>query len=241
LVEAKFSGVAVYEMPSFYEQSAGKIPVLHTNEMWVGYADIYGVKSNLYNVKVKKIIDKSFAVLGLIIALPLMCLISILIKMDSRGPVFYRQQRVGFNGLVFDLIKFRSMRDGADTEREFAGNKNDPRITRLGHIIRLFRMDEIPQLWNVFKGDMSFIGPRALMAEEVQTFTSKIPYFNLRQSIRPGITGWAQINYPHGTLEKDALEKLQYDLYYIKNVTFLLDFYIVLRTIRTVLFGKGAR
>jgi exopolysaccharide biosynthesis polyprenyl glycosylphosphotransferase len=241
LVEAKFSGVAVYEMPSFYEKFAGKIPVLHTNEMWLGYADIYGVKSNLYNVKVKKIIDKSFAVLGLIIALPLMCLISILIKMDSRGPVFYRQQRVGFNGLVFDLIKFRSMRDGADTEREFAGNKNDPRITRLGHIIRLFRMDEIPQLWNVFKGDMSFIGPRALMAEEVQTFTSKIPYFNLRQSIRPGITGWAQINYPHGTLEKDALEKLQYDLYYIKNVTFLLDFYIVLRTIRTVLFGKGAR
>ena len=241
LVEAKFNGVDVYEMPSFYEKVAGKIPVLHTNEMWLGYADIYGVKSNLYNIKVKKIVDKSFAVIGLIIAVPLTCIISILIKVDSSGPVFYRQQRIGFNGLVFDLVKFRSMRNGADTSREHAGTKYDPRITRVGRVIRLFRLDEIPQLWNVLKGDMSFIGPRALMAEEVHAFASRIPYFNLRHSIRPGITGWAQINYPHGATVKDALEKLQYDLFYIKNLSPLLDLHIFLRTFYIILFGKGAQ
>jgi lipopolysaccharide/colanic/teichoic acid biosynthesis glycosyltransferase len=133
------------------------------------------------------------------------------------------------------------MRNGADTSREHAGTKDDPRITRVGRVIRLFRLDEIPQLWNVLKGDMSFIGPRALMAEEVHAFASRIPYFNLRHSIRPGITGWAQINYPHGATVKDALEKLQYDLFYIKNLSPLLDLHIFLRTFYIILFGKGAQ
>jgi len=241
LVEAKFSGVAVYEMPSFYEKVAGKIPVFHTNEMWLGYADIYGVKSNLYNAKIKKIVDKSFACIGLIISLPFMCLISILIKMDSRGPVFYWQQRVGFNGLIFNLIKFRSMKCDAELNGAVWAQENDPRITRVGRIIRFLRIDELPQLWNVLKGELSFVGPRPERPEFVEQLTQDIPYYSLRHYVKPGITGWAQINYNYGASKEGALEKLQYDLYYIKNVTVLLDFYILLRTIRTVLLGKGAR
>ena len=241
LVEAKFSGVDVYEMPSFYEEAAGKIPVFHTNEMWLGYADIYGVKRNLYNAKIKKIIDKSFAFLGLIMMLPLMCLIAIAIKIDSRGPVFYWQRRVGFNGLIFDLIKFRSMKCDAERNGAVWAKENDPRITRVGRIIRFLRIDELPQLWNVLKGELSFVGPRPERPEFVEQLTQEIPYYALRHYVKPGITGWAQINYSYGATKEDALEKLQYDLYYIKNVTVLLDFYILLRTIRTVLLGKGAR
>jgi lipopolysaccharide/colanic/teichoic acid biosynthesis glycosyltransferase len=133
------------------------------------------------------------------------------------------------------------MKVGAENNRQFAGYKNDPRITRVGKVIRLFRIDEIPQMWNVMKGDMSFIGPRALMEEEVEAFVPRVPYFSLRHSVRPGVTGWAQINYPHGATEEDALAKLEYDLYYIKNLSSILDLMILARTIRTVLFGKGAR
>lgn len=241
LVEAKFNGVAVYEIPSFYEKVAGKIPVLHTNEMWLGYADIYGVKSNLYNAKVKKIFDKSLAMVGLIFAVPFVCIVSLLIKIDSRGPVFYRQQRVGFNGLIFDLIKFRSMKENAEMKGAVWAQENDSRITRVGRIIRFLRIDELPQLWNVFKGDLSLVGPRPERPEFVEHLKQEIPYYSLRHSVKPGITGWAQINYPYGGSKEDALEKLQYDLYYIKNVTFLLDIYILLRTMRTMSLGKGAR
>jgi len=144
-------------------------------------------------------------------------------------------------GKPFQVLKFRSMRTGLENHRQFAGQRDDPRITKVGHIIRLFRTDELPQLWNVLKGEMSLIGPRALMEEEVRTFTSCIPYYSLRHSLRPGITGWAQVNYPHGVTENDALEKLQYDLFYIKNLSPVLELQIFMRTIRTVLFWKGAR
>ena len=241
LVEAKFHGLAVYEIPRFYEIMFHRIPVLHTNEMWLGYADIYGVKTNLYNSKVKKIIDKIFALLGLILTIPLMGGVALLIKMDSKGPVFYRQQRVGFNGSIFDLIKFRSMRIDSEIDGAVWAQQNDPRITRIGRLIRLFRIDELPQLWNVLKGELSLVGPRPERPEFVETLTQEIPYYSLRHAVKPGITGWAQINYPYGASKEDALEKLQYDLYYIKNMTFLLDLYILLRTIRTVLFGEGAR
>ena len=241
LVEAKFNGVAVYEVPSFYEIIFHRIPVLHTNEMWLGYADIYGVKHNLYNFKLKKIIDKAIAMSGLILAAPLIIVVALLIKIDSRGPVFYKQQRVGFNGFAFNLVKFRSMKIYSEVNGAVWAQENDPRITRIGQLIRLFRIDELPQLWNVLKGELSLIGPRPERPEFVESLTQEIPYYSLRHSVKPGITGWAQINYPYGASKKDALEKLQYDLYYIKNMTFLLDLYILLRTIRTVLFGEGAR
>jgi lipopolysaccharide/colanic/teichoic acid biosynthesis glycosyltransferase len=228
-------------MPSFYEKRLGKIPVNHVSDLWFVFVPISGVRRNTYNQKVKRICDLFLSLIGIVLTLPFAAIIALAIKLDSPGPLFYIQQRIGWNEKAFELVKFRSMRDGADKEREFAGRPDDPRITRVGRIIRLLRMDEIPQLWNVFKGDMSFIGPRALMAEEVEAFSSKIPYFNLRHSIRPGITGWAQINYPHGAEEKDALEKLQYDLFYIKNLSPLLDLHIFLRTFYIVLFFRGAK
>jgi sugar transferase (PEP-CTERM system associated) len=241
LVEAKFNGTTIYEMPSFYEKVVGKIPVLHTNEMWLGHADIYGVKGNLYNAKVKKIFDKSFAFIGFLFAVPIMCIVSLLVKLDTRGPVFYRQKRVGFNGVIFDLIKFRSMNINSEMNGAVWAQENDSRITRVGRIIRSLRIDEVPQLWNVLKGELSLVGPRPERPEFIEQLTRVIPYYSLRHSVKPGITGWAQVNYPYGASIDDALEKLQFDLYYIKNVTFLLDIYIILRTIRTVIFGNGAR
>jgi len=241
LVEAKFSGINVYEMPTFYEEFFGTIPVLHTTNMWLGFADISGVKRNLYNTKLKKIFDKTMAVIGILIAFPFMLLTMILIKLESSGPVFYYQTRVGWDERTFGLIKFRSMKIDAEVNGALWTQENDPRITRVGKIIRLLRIDELPQLWNVLKGEMSFVGPRPERPEFVESLKKEIPFYSLRHSIRPGITGWAQVNYPYGATVKDALAKLEYDLYYIKNMILPLDLIIIARTIRTVLFGKGAR
>jgi len=241
LTEAKMQGVSVEVTPSFFEREAGKIPVRHVSNRWFVYMPIFGARKNLYNSKLKRLFDMGFALGGLCLLSPLLLLTAVAIRMDSPGPVFFLQKRIGLMGKPFQVVKFRSMRVGLEKERHFAGQRNDPRITRVGRVIRLFRIDELPQLWNVLKGEMSLIGPRALMEDEVQTFTPRIPYYALRHSLQPGITGWAQVNYPHGATEKDALEKLQYDLFYIKNLSFVLDFYIALKTIRTVVFWRGAR
>lgn len=241
LVEVKFSGVDVYEMPTFYEEYFEMIPVLHTTNMWLGFADISGVKRNIYNTKLKKIFDKTIAVIGLAIASPFMLLTMIFIKLESQGEVFYRQTRVGWDEKEFNLIKFRSMKIDAEKNGAVWAEVNDSRVTRVGKIIRLLRFDELPQLWNVLKGDMSFVGPRPERPEFVEKLKQEIPFYGLRHAIRPGITGWAQVNYPYGATVKDALAKLEYDLYYIKNAILPLDLIIIIKTIRTVLFGKGAR
>lgn len=241
IVDAKFSGVEIYDMPSIYENITGKIPVLHTNDRWLGYSNIYGIKKNLYNTKIKMFLDKTLAAIGLILSAPIMCITSLAIKLDSKGTVFYSQERVGKDGKVFTLFKFRSMKADAEANGAVWAKQNDSRVTRVGRIIRLLRIDEIPQMWNVIKGDMSFIGPRPERPEFVESLSKEIPYYFLRQSVKPGITGWAQINYRYGASKEDALEKLQYDLFYIKNLSFILDLIILFATIRVVLFGKGAR
>ena len=241
LVEAKFSGVTVYEMPTFYEKVSGKIPVLHTNEMWLGYADIVGVKRNIYNVRLKKVFDKAFSLIGVLLSFPIMIATAALIKLESPGPVLYLQKRVGWDEKEFDVIKFRSMRLDAEFNGAVWAQENDRRATRVGRIIRLLRIDELPQLWNVLAGEMSFVGPRPERPEFVNILKEEIPYYSLRHAVRPGITGWAQVNYPYGASKKDALEKLQYDLYYIKNMSMFLDFHILLKTVRVMLFRKGAR
>ncbi len=241
IVDAKVGGLAVYEMPRFCEIVFEKIPVQHVSNLWFVHVPISGVRKTPYNVKVKKIIDIIMSLFLLILLSPVMLIAALAIKLDSAGPVFYVQRRIGLGEKPFNLVKFRSMSVGQENNRELAGQKNDPRITRVGKVLRVTRFDEIPQLWNVIKGDMSFIGPRALMEEEVKEFTPQIPFFSLRHSIRPGITGWAQVNYPHGAKVEDALAKLEYDLYYIKNLSPLLDFRIFARTVKTVLFGRGAR
>jgi sugar transferase (PEP-CTERM system associated) len=241
LVEVKFSGINVYEMPTFYEEYFESIPVMHTTNMWLGFADICGVKRNIYNTKLKKIFDKTLAMIALVLAFPFMLLTMILIKLESEGPVFYYQNRVGWDERTFRLIKFRSMRIDAEENGAVWAQKKDPRVTRVGKVIRLLRMDELPQLWNVLKGEMSFVGPRPERPEFVENLKKEIPFYGLRHAIRPGITGWAQVKYPYGATVEDALAKLEYDLYYIKNAILPLDVIIIAKTIRIVLFGKGAR
>ena len=241
LVEAGFGGVVVYEMPIFYEKIAGKVPVLHNSHLWQGYADIYSVKKNIYNIKLKNVMDRLMAVAGFIVAAPLFIITAILVKMESEGPVIHAQRRVGLDEAVFVLYKFRSMCVDAEVNGAVWAEKNDLRITRVGKIIRLLRIDELPQFWNVLKGEMSFIGPRPERPEFVTQLETKIPHYMLRHCVKPGISGWAQVNYPYGDSLEDAREKLQYDLYYIKNQSFLFDLYIMLRTVRVVLFGTGAR
>jgi len=241
LVEAKLGGVMVYEMPAFCEKILSKIPVRHVSDLWFVYAPISGIQKNLYNNKIKRLIDIVLSFAGLLITLPLTIPVALAIRFESSGPVFYIQQRIGFYRRPFNLVKFRTMRTGLENHRKYAGQLDDPRITRVGRIIRLFRIDEIPQMLNVIIGDMSFIGPRALIEEEVNEFSREIPFFSMRHFIRPGITGWAQINYPHGTTIQDGLAKLEYDLYYIKNLSPLIDLIILVRTIKTVLLRHGAK
>ncbi len=208
--------------------------------MACNYSNI-GCKKSIYNIKVKRVLDIIFSLLGLLISLVITIPVAILIKLESKGPIFYRQKRVGLNNNIFECIKFRSMTVDAEKYGAIWASKNDSRVTRVGKIIRKLRIDEIPQMWNVLKGEMSFIGPRPERPEFVYQLEKKIPYYNLRHSVKPGITGWAQVCYPYGASEEDALEKLKYDLYYIKNLSLFLDFQILLKTAKVVLLGKGAR
>ncbi len=241
LLEAKSFGVQIYDMPSFYEELTGKLPVEYLRDGWIAYTPFQGMRKGMYTLRVKRLLDVYLSLTGLLVSLPLCAVAALAIKLDSKGPVLFRQRRIGLNGRPFSLLKFRTMRVGTERDRRFAGRKDDPRITRLGRILRLLRVDEIPQMWNVLKDDMSFIGPRALMETEVREFEQKIPYFSLRHCIRPGITGWAQVNFMHCVYAEDALERLRYDLFYIKNLSPLLDFHILMKTVKVVLFGKGAR
>lgn len=239
LVEAKMRGVVVYDVPGFYEHVLEKLPVSGMSDVWLAHVPLSGVRKTIYNQRLKRILEAGASLVALVLLLPLFLLVAQAIRMDSRGPVFYRQRRIGLNRAPFNLVKFRSMATGMEAMREKAGHEDDPRITRVGRFIRKYRIDELPQLWNVLRGDMSLVGPRALMEEEVEEFEQKVSYFPLRYFIRPGVTGWAQINYPHGATVEDALAKLEYDLYYMKNASLPLDLYILLRTVRTVLFAKG--
>ena len=190
-----------------------------------------------------RILDLLSSVLILLAALPVMFLTALAIKLEDgwRAPVFYRQSRMGFGGVPFDILKFRSM--NVDAERNVAlwAQKNDPRVTRVGAWIRKLRIDELPQIINVLRGHMSFIGPRPERPQFVSEFAGRIPYYVLRHCVKPGITGWAQLCYPYGSSEHDAIEKLQYDLYYIKNKSLLFDVAILLQTVEVVFLGKGAR
>lgn len=231
--------ITVSDLPSFYEKITGKIPVSSISEMWF-------LQNLMNNHKVffegsKKFIDLLVGVLIGLPALVLTPLISFLIKIDSAGPIFYCQKRVGRDNRIFEVIKFRTMiQDAEKTGAQWAKEKDD-RITRVGKWLRKTRLDELPQIWNVLKGEMSFVGPRPERPEFAfsDELLSQIPFYQVRHSIKPGLTGWAQIKYPYGASIKDTLHKLQYDLYYIKNRSFILDLAIILKTIKTILSGGG--
>ncbi len=239
LIECKLDGVRVLDGVGFYEQLTGKIIVERVNPDWIIFAEGFSV-GRLLNV-LKRIGDIIFSCLGLVMASPIMLISAIIIKLESPGPVFYCQERVGLRGHTFHIIKFRSMRQDAEKNGAVWAMENDNRVTRFGGFARKVRIDELPQLWNVLRGEMSFVGPRPERPVFVDMLAKKIPYYSLRHNIKPGVTGWAQICYPYGASEEDALHKLEYDLYYLKNISITMDMGIVFQTIKTVLFRKGGR
>ena len=240
-IEYVKQGIPVVSAPVFYEETMGKIPTGHLTDQWIIDTGFKGVKPNFYNRRVKKLLDNVLSVLGLIAGAPIILFAGLCIRLDSPGPIFFRQLRVGVRGRSFEMLKLRTMAVCADPDSPSRCGLPNPWITRVGAVIRKLRIDELPQFWNVLRGDMSLIGPRPLIEKEVALFDKEVPYFSLRHVVKPGITGWAQVNYPHGDSLTDAREKVQYDLFYIKNLSFLLDLRVFIRTIRVMLCGKGAK
>lgn len=240
LLQCRFNGIHVEEGASFYERLTGKIPVEALRPSWLIFSDGFA-HSNL-SLRLKGLIDVSVSLMALLLLSPLMLLVSLAIKLESRGPVLFRQERVGKDGRVFVLSKFRSMREDAEAETgPVWAEEDDPRITQVGKILRKSRIDEIPQMFSVLKGEMSFVGPRPERPFFVNQLSRQIPYYHQRHTVKPGITGWAQVNYPYGSSLEDAQEKLRYDLYYIKHISTLFDLLILFQTIKVILFGRGAR
>lgn len=239
LLECKMRGIAVEEGIEFYEHLTGKLQVESLRPSFLIFSD--GFKKSKWTMLTKRVTGFALSSIGLILLSPLILIISILIKIDSRGPVFYRQERAGERGKTFKLLKFRSMVENAETNGPVWGEQDDKRVTRVGRWIRKSRFDEVPQMFNVLKGDMSFVGPRPERPYFIEILQKEIPFYNQRHSVKPGVTGWAQIKYRYGASKEDALEKLKYDLYYIKNLSPLFDLLIIFETIKVVLFRKGAR
>lgn len=241
VIKARLNGLTITDMPAIYEELSGSIPVEHLRHDWLLFADGFSLISKQYIQRIKRLIDFASSTLLLIVSAPVILLTAIAIKLESRGPVFFRQERVGKDGKVFLAFKFRSMKESSENEGAVWAAEDDPRITKVGRVIRFLRIDELPQILNVFRGEMSLIGPRPERPEFVRELEVRIPFYGIRHAVRPGITGWAQVKYGYGASVEDALRKLEYDLFYLKNMSILLDIKILLKTIGVVLFGQGAR
>lgn len=239
LLDCKMSGIEVVDMLTFFERQGGKIRLDLLHPSWLIYSD--GFLSGFFQSFTKRIFDIAASLVLLSIAWPFMLITAIAIKLESPGPILYRQVRVGQNWRLVQVLKFRSMCDNAEKDGPQWAGKNDSRVTRVGAFIRKARIDELPQLYNVLKGEMSFVGPRPERPVFVEKLSQTIPYYAERHRVKPGITGWAQIRYPYGATEKDAVEKLQYDLYYVKNYSLFLDLLILFQTAEVILWGRGAR
>ncbi len=240
LLDCKLYGVRVVDIATHFEKTLAQIKISHVNAGWLIFGD--GFNQGVLRTGVKRVFDILFSSLILLLALPIMLVTALVIKFESRGPVFYRQERVGLNGKVFEVIKFRSMRTDAEKDgKPRWATVNDDRVTKVGRFIRRVRIDELPQLLNVLRGEMSLVGPRPERQYFVDELVAKIPYYAVRHSVKPGVTGWAQVRYEYGSTIEDSVEKLQYDLYYVKNHTLFLDLLILLETVAVVLTGKGAR
>jgi sugar transferase (PEP-CTERM system associated) len=231
--------VSIEESAAFYERLTGRVLLDMVRPSWLIFSS-RGQRVRLNEI-VRAIMHRTIALLGAGLSLPIAIVTAVLIKIDSRGPVLYRQERVGKNGRSFTLMKFRSMRVDAEKDGPVWAKGDDERMTRVGRIIRKIRVDEIPQFWNILRGDMSFVGPRPERPHFVAQLAQEIPYYEQRHLIPPGLTGWAQIKYAYGASIEDAKQKLQYDLYYIKNQSLALDAVILFETVKTILFGRGGR
>jgi sugar transferase (PEP-CTERM system associated) len=240
LLQLRMQGVKIEEATSWLEKISGKIEVESLYPSWLVFGE--GFRRSTAFIVVRRAVSIVISLIGLILALPLFPLIMLAIRLDSKGPVFYSQTRVGKAGRVFKVVKFRTMGQDAEAASgpKWAGD-NDPRITRIGKFLRSSRLDEIPQLWCVLKGDMAFVGPRPERPEFIEWLSKEIPYYGVRHMVRPGLTGWAQVKYKYGSTVEDSREKLQYDLFYIKNASIGLDLLIMFLTVKTVLLRRGAQ
>lgn len=240
LLQCKLMGVRVLELSSFFERENGHLQLDSMNMSWMILSD--GFNQGILRDTVKRLFDLVTSTVLLVTTLPVMALTALLIRMESPGPILYRQERIGQGGRPFTILKFRSMRTDAEKDgKPRWASQNDARVTAVGRVIRRLRIDELPQAINVFLGEMSFVGPRPERPYFVEDLSRKIPYYGVRHTVKPGITGWAQVRYPYGATEEDAMHKLQYDLYYVKNHSLFLDLAILLQTIQVVLWGKGVR
>ncbi len=240
LLDCKLSGVKVLDLASYFERALGQIRLDSLRVGWLIFGE--GFRQGWLRTAVKRLFDIVAASILLVLALPVMAVTALLIVIEDGFPVFYRQERVGLNGRLFKVIKFRSMRNDAESDgKPRWATANDDRVTRVGRIIRKLRIDELPQLYSVLAGDMSLVGPRPERPYFVDQLTRDIPFFAVRHSVKPGVTGWAQVSYHYGASVDDSVQKLQYDLYYVKNHTLFLDLVILFETVGVVLTGKGAQ
>ncbi len=240
LLRIKTAGVHVNEFSSFLERETGRVDLDTVNPSWLIFSDGFS-SGRMVSSAAKRAFDIFASALLLVLTAPLIALFAFIVKLDSKGPAFYRQSRVGLYGENFDVIKLRSMRSDAEAAGVQWASRDDPRVTRVGRFIRKVRIDELPQAWTVLRGKMSFVGPRPERPEFVSGLEEQLPFYAERHMVKPGITGWAQINYPYGASIEDARNKLEYDLYYAKNYTPFLDLLIILQTLRVVLWHEGAR
>jgi sugar transferase (PEP-CTERM system associated) len=241
LLQCRLKGVDITDVVTFLERETGKVHLDVLNPSWLIFGE--GFRRDTWRRIEERLFDVVSSSLLLIVTSPVLLLTTLAVWVDSglRGPVFYRQVRVGYAGRNFEVIKFRSMRVDAEKNGAIWATPGDNRVTRVGSVIRKLRIDELPQIVNVLKGDMSFVGPRPERPEFVARLAETIPYYSERHWVKPGITGWAQLCYPYGASERDAIEKLQYDLYYVKNHSLLFDIMVLAQTVEVVLLGKGAR
>ena len=241
LLRIKTTGVDVNEISSFLERETGRVDLDSLNPSWLIFSDGFSAGRRLSSAG-KRLFDVIASFLLLVVFGPVILVTAALVKLESPGPAFFRQRRVGLYGQGFEILKIRSMREDAEVGGKAVwAQKDDPRVTRIGAIIRKLRIDELPQAWTVLKGEMSFVGPRPERPQFVSDLETRLPFYAERHVVKPGITGWAQINYPYGASIDDARQKLEYDLYYAKNYTPFLDLLILLQTIRVVLWPEGAR
>jgi sugar transferase (PEP-CTERM system associated) len=240
LLDCRLNGVHVTDLARYFERVHGQVPIESLKVSWLIYG--HGFRQNVVRASVKRCFDLLVSAALIILTLPLIVIATALIAAEGGGPVIYRQERVGFRGRTFTVFKLRSMNQDAEKDGRAAwASVNDARVTRVGRLIRRSRIDELPQLVNVLKGEMSFVGPRPERPEFVAMLTEQIPYYAVRHSVKPGLTGWAQVRYSYGATVEQSVRKLEYDLYYVKNHTLLLDLVILLETVRVVLLGEGAR
>jgi exopolysaccharide biosynthesis polyprenyl glycosylphosphotransferase len=239
LINHRLAGVPIFSLSDFFESFLFLVPVQEIDNHWFIRTEGFTMLHSSVATRIKRGVDIVAAIFLLIVTMPIMAVTALVIKLSSRGPVFFSQIRVGFKGVPFTLYKFRTMHDNAEKQGAQWATNNDPRVLPLGHFLRKSRIDELPQCWNILKGDMSIIGPRPERPEFTSELANDIPYYDLRHIIKPGLTGWAQVNYPYGASTEDALRKLQYDLYYIKNYSLFLDLNITLRTLITIFQRSG--